>query len=79
MIGTGGLAHLATSDLEQLLRLVFRGALPCPIDRVGLATTGLLRLGDDLGLLRGLDATATQAVLVAALAERRRGQRARAL
>jgi hypothetical protein len=77
MIGTGGLAHLSTSDLEQLLRLVFRGELRCPIDRVGLATTGLLRLGDDLALLGALDGPATQAVLVAVLAERRRGSRAR--
>jgi hypothetical protein len=79
MIGTGGLTHLSTPDLEQLLRLVFRGALSCPIDRVGLATTGLLRLGDDLALLHGLDGPATQAVLVAVLAERRRGSRARSL
>lgn len=75
MIGTGGLRRVATQDLRTLLRLVHRGALSCPIDRVGLAINGLLRLGDDLGLLAGLDARATQAVLVGVLAERLPGTR----
>lgn len=66
------LKAIQTSDLEQILRLVHRGALATPIDRVGLAVNGLLRLGDDLELLSGLDAKAVQAVIVAVLAERRR-------
>ena len=51
---------------------VYAGTLVCPIDRIGLAVIGLLRLGDDLELLAGLDAKATQAVLVAVLMERQR-------
>ena len=66
------LKAIQTSDLQQILRLVHRGDLKCPIDRVGLAINGLLRLGDDLELLSGLDAKAVQAVIVAVLAERKR-------
>ena len=69
-MGTGGLRAVSTADLRALLRLVHRGALACPIDRVGLAINGLLRLGDDVALLGGLDRLGTQAVLVAVLAER---------
>ena len=71
MIGTSGLKQVSTGDLKEILRLVHRKELPCPIDRIGLATTGLLRLGDDLEILQGLDERATRAVLVAVLAERR--------
>ncbi|TNE87305.1 MAG: hypothetical protein EP330_18995 [Deltaproteobacteria bacterium] len=67
-----GLKNVATKDLEQLLRLVHRGELSCPIDQTGLAVAGMLRLGDDLGHLRGLDEQAVRAVLVAVLAERKR-------
>ncbi len=72
MIGSDGLTRVSTEDLQELLRLVHRGELRCPVDRVGLASTPLLRLGDDLEILRGLDERATRAVLVAVLAERRR-------
>ena len=71
MIGTGGLRDVATSDLKALLRLVHRGELKCPIDRIGLAVNGLLRLGDQLSLLAGLDANAAKAVLIGVLSERR--------
>lgn len=67
-----GRKNVATTDLEQLLRLIHKGELPCPITQTGLAVTGLLRLGDDLGHLRGLDETAVRPVLVAVLAERPR-------
>lgn len=70
-LGAQGLTHLPTRDLERLLRLVHRGELTCPIDQPALATVGLLRMVDMLGHLRGLDAKAVQAVLVAVLAERR--------
>ena len=72
MFGSGGLTTVGDEDLRRLFAAVHRGELRCPIDRIGLATTGLLRLGDELELLRGLDATAVKAVLVAVLAERRR-------
>lgn len=71
MIGTGGLTKVATADLRSLLRHIHRGELTCPINRIGLAVNGLLRLGDDLALLAGLDASATKAVLIGVLAERR--------
>lgn len=71
MIGSGGLKGVATSDLVLLLRAVHRRELPCPVTRIGLAIVGLLRLGDDVGILAGLDEAATRAVLVAVLSERR--------
>jgi len=72
MIGTGGLTALRTTDLVALLRVLHSGALPCPITRIGLAEVGLLRLGDDLALLRGHAPPAVTAIVLAALAERRR-------
>ena len=72
MIGTAGLSKVSTKDLKALLRSVYRQELSCPITQIGLATTGLLRLGDDLQILRGLNERAVQAILVAVLAERRR-------
>lgn len=71
MMGTAGLRAVRTEDLRALLAAVHRGELACPIDRIGLATSGFLRLGDDLELLRGLDAAGVRAVLVGVLAERR--------
>ena len=72
MIRSGqALREISSQDLKELLRVVHRGQLACPITREGLATVNLLRLGDDLGHLRGLDPRAVQAVLVAVLAERR--------
>ncbi len=65
-----GLSAVRTVDLELLLRKVHREELSCPITQIGLAKAGLLRLGDDLGHLRGLEVAAIRAVLVAVLAER---------
>jgi hypothetical protein len=65
-----GLSAVRTVDLELLLRKVHREELSCPITQIGLAEAGLLRLGDDLGHLRGLEVAAIRAVLVAVLAER---------
>jgi len=71
MLNSGqGLKNVRTSDLKALLRLVHRGAIDCPITQIGLAENGLLRLGDDLAHLYGLDSRGTRAVLVAVLAER---------
>lgn len=70
MIGSGGLKRVSTKDLKEILKLVHREELCCPIDRIGLATTGLLRLGDDLEVLYGLDDKAVRAVIVSVLAER---------
>jgi len=72
MIGSGGLKALTIPQLHLLLKAVHRDELPCPIDRIGLATVGLLHLGDDLGALRGVDRKGVRAVLVCVLAERAR-------
>ena len=71
MLNSGrGLQDVRTPDLKALLRLVHNGSLTCPITQIGLAENGLLRLGDDLSHLVGLDTKGTQAVLVAVLVER---------
>ena len=72
MIGTGGLTQVADSDLQELLRQVHRGTLPCPITQIGLAQAGLLRLGDNLAVLQGLSEAGVRAVLVSVLSERQR-------
>lgn len=71
MIGSKGLVSVSERDLIALLRAIHRGTLPCPITPRALAEVGLLRLGDDLGHLGGLDRSATIATLVAVIAERR--------
>ena len=75
MIGHTGLVSVSDDDLRELLRQIHRGELVCPITRIGLATVGLLRLGDDLDVLQGLDERGVRAVLVSVLAERRRVSR----
>lgn len=75
MFGSSGLTTVSDAQLVALFRAVHRGELPCPIDRIGLATVGLLHVGDELDVLRGLGPEAVRAVLVAVLAERRRALR----
>ncbi|NCG17496.1 MAG: hypothetical protein GWP91_00585 [Rhodobacterales bacterium] len=70
MIGTNGLKTVKLEDLKRLLREVHRETLACPIDRIGLAMVGLLRLGDDIAVLGGLDVAGTKAVLISVIAER---------
>jgi hypothetical protein len=70
MLGKRGLTAVKSSDLKLILKAVHRKELACPISQVGLATVGLLRLGDDLDTLRGLDEAGVRAVIVAVLAER---------
>lgn len=72
MMGTGGLKQVSSEDLKLILKAVHREELACPIDRVGLAVNGLLRLADDLEILYGLDARGVKAVIVAVLSERPR-------
>jgi hypothetical protein len=71
-LGANGLRQVKTTDLQDLLRVVHRGELECPITQIGLGTVGLLRIADELGHLRDLDTQAVKAVLIAVLAERRR-------
>ncbi|MBX2797404.1 MAG: hypothetical protein KTR31_07050 [Myxococcales bacterium] len=71
VFGSNGLRTVRDDDLVNLLRAIHRGELTCPITRRGLGEAGLLRLGDELEHLRGLDDKATIAVIVAVLAERR--------
>ncbi len=72
MLGSGGLTRVKTSDLKAVLRAVHREELPCPITQVGLAMVGLLRLGDSLDILHGLDQAGVRATLVVAISERSR-------
>ena len=65
------LTRVPTATLEALLRCVFRKRLPMPLSRSTLIAGGFGNVEGDLGSLQGLDARATQAVLVAAIAERR--------
>jgi hypothetical protein len=65
------LTAVADGHLELLLRRVHRGEVHCPLDVVEIARIGLQDQSEALlGTLRGLDAPAVRAVLVAALAER---------
>lgn len=66
-----GLTGLTTTDLERLLRAVYRKTLTCPIGHAELHMAGLSYLVDRVDFLRGLDERAVRAVLVAVLAERR--------
>ncbi|TVQ91437.1 MAG: hypothetical protein EA397_10325 [Deltaproteobacteria bacterium] len=71
MLNAGkGLQTVSSKDLRALLRAVHRGDLTCPVLPQGLAEVGLLRLLDDLEILRGLDERGVRAALVIALAER---------
>jgi len=66
-----GLVTVSTDDLRKLLRMVFRGHLPCPLTPAGLAAVGLQDVSERLlGHMRGLDDKGVHAVVVAVLAER---------
>lgn len=67
-----GLTGVKEEHLVELLRAIHRGAVDCPLTATGLAAAGFLGIQDTLGHLRGLDKRATEAVLTAVLAERRR-------
>lgn len=71
MFGSSGLVSVSDDDLKELLRFIHRGELPCPIQPIGLAQVGLLRLADELGVLQGVERRGVVAVLVAVLSERR--------
>ena len=70
--GASGLRAVKDDDLVAMLRAVHRDELACPITQPGLAMCGLLRIADEIDVLRGLDKAGTRAVLVAVIAERRR-------
>ena len=64
------LKRVGSEDLRAILRFVHRGELNCPIDPIGLAVVGLLRLQDDVEALAGLEEAAVRAVISCVLAER---------
>jgi hypothetical protein len=65
------LTGVPTTELEQLLRLVYRKQIEIPITPVGLALVGLQHRAEELmQSLRGLDEPGVRAVLVAVTAER---------
>jgi len=67
-----GLVDVSTRSLETLLKAVHHGRTELPLTPIGLAALGLQEDANAiLGHLRGLDATAVRAVLVAVIAERR--------
>ena len=66
-----GLTTISSDHLRALLRAVFKEQIDCPLTPGGLAALGLQDVsGPILSHLRGLEARAVHAVLVAALAER---------
>jgi|GEM_PF-5928327 len=65
------LTRVPTATLEALLRSIYRQRLPMPLSRSTLIAGGFGNVEGDLGSLQGLDARAAQAVIVAAIAERR--------
>ncbi|MEM9458852.1 MAG: hypothetical protein AAGF11_32035 [Myxococcota bacterium] len=66
-----GLTTVSSEHLRTLLRAVFKQQVDCPLTPGGLAALGLQDTSTPLlSHLRGLDARAVHAVLVAALAER---------
>ncbi len=72
MIGAAaGLTEVPTEDLKRTLLAVHRNDLPCPVTPDTLACVGLQdRSAHLMDTLRGLDAAAVRAVLVAVIAER---------
>lgn len=71
-----GLTDLSDDTLERLLRALHRGELEAPLTATALALAGFQDVSEALlGSLRGLDARAVRAVLVAVVAERRRRDR----
>jgi hypothetical protein len=70
-LGAHGLTEVSTAELRTLLRAVHRAEARCPLDLPELARHGLQHVAEPLlATLRGLDATAVRAVLVAVIAER---------
>jgi hypothetical protein len=65
------LTRVPTATLESLLRSIFRQRLAFPLSRATLIAGGFGNVEGELGVLQGLDARAAQAVIVAAIAERR--------
>jgi phosphatidylserine/phosphatidylglycerophosphate/cardiolipin synthase-like enzyme len=71
----GGLAEVATLDLERLLRAITDRSLSFPLGRASLEAHGLSDLADRLGPLLTCPVDVTSFVLDAILVERRHNQR----
>ena len=67
-----GLTGLTTEELVEVVRLIHRETLPCPIQASQLMAMGLNKVVHEGALLVGLDRSAALAVLTAVIAERRR-------
>lgn len=70
-LGATGLSTVSSDALKTLLKAVHAGDLACPLTLPELTRFGLQYVAEDLNHLRGLDATAVKAVVIAVLAERR--------
>ena len=69
-----GLVDVPTEQLTILFRALVRGELRCPLEAWEIARHGLQSWSAEIfDALRGLDAAAVRAVLVAVLAERAGG------
>lgn len=66
-----GFTRVSTGELERLLRAIHRRTLDFPITRSNLIACAFGDLESHLDLLIGMDETAAQRLIVAALAERR--------
>lgn len=77
MVWTGGvgLTQVPLDELKKLLAYLHRGEVTFPLTISEATRIGMQARMPDLELLRGLDATAVRAVLVAVIAERMARQR----
>ncbi|MGD8862451.1 MAG: hypothetical protein PVI30_20740 [Myxococcales bacterium] len=73
MFEARGLTRVPEAELVRLLRVVHRGEIPFPISRAGLVACAFGDLEGELELLVGRDQAGARALLVAVIAERRRG------
>ena len=71
MQAASGLSPVPDEDIENLVRLIYQGHIPFPLERRRLLELGLNRLAENGGLIVGLDERGVRAVLAAVLAERR--------
>ena len=74
-----GLTEVGTEDLRKALRSLHRGDLDLPVTIASLARVGLQHCAIELlAHLRGLDAPAIKAVVIAVIAERNAQARGKA-
>lgn len=68
-----GLTGVPTDHLERLFRRLVRGELSLPLSKASLLAMGFNEVAAGGDILLGLDERGVRAVLVAVIAERKRG------